>query len=94
MVTPGWIDCHSHFVFAGERSHDYKRRADGTSYQQIAAAGGGILSTVRATRAASEDHLVDLALPRMARWLARGVTTVDLTVVRWRLWLAVVHRRS
>lgn len=77
MVTPGWIDCHSHFVFAGERAYDYKRRADGTSYKEIAAAGGGILSTVRATRAATEDQLVDLALPRMARWLARGVTTVE-----------------
>ena len=77
LVTPGWIDCHTHLVFAGERAGDYRRRAAGMSYREIAAAGGGILSTVRATRAASEDALVEAALPRLARFLAHGVTTVE-----------------
>lgn len=76
-VTPGWIDAHSHFVFGGDRTLDYRRRAEGRTYREIAAAGGGILSTVRATRGASEDALVEGALPRMQRWLARGVTTVE-----------------
>ena len=77
LVTPGWVECHTHLVFAGERETDYRRRAEGKSYQEIAAAGGGILSTVRATRDASEDMLIALALPRLKRFLARGVTTVE-----------------
>lgn len=77
VVTPGWIECHTHLVFAGDRSRDYGRRAEGVGYKEIAAEGGGILSTVRATRAASEDELVASALPRLARFLARGVTTLE-----------------
>lgn len=77
LVTPGWIDCHTHLVFAGERAGDFRRRASGMSYREIAAAGGGILSTVRATRVAGEDELVEGALPRLRRFLEHGVTTVE-----------------
>lgn len=77
VVTPGWIDCHTHLVFAGERARDYRRRAEGSSYREIAQEGGGILSTVRATRAASEDALLASAAERLKGFLARGVTTVE-----------------
>ena len=77
LVTPGWIDCHTHLVFANDRAADYRRRAAGMTYREIAAAGGGILSTVRATRVAGEDELVESALPRLRRFLEHGVTTVE-----------------
>lgn len=77
LVTPGWIDCHTHLVFANDRSADYRRRSAGMSYREIAAAGGGILSTVRATRIAGEDELVAGALPRLRRFLEHGVTTIE-----------------
>lgn len=76
-VTPGLVDCHTHLVFAGDRAMDYRRRSEGMSYQEIAGGGGGILSTVKATRAASEDDLVELARPRLARMLGRGITTIE-----------------
>lgn len=77
-VTPGLIDCHTHLVFAGQRSAEFARRTSGSSYAEIAREGGGILSTVRATRAASEDALVEKSRPRLASLLAEGVTTVEI----------------
>jgi imidazolonepropionase len=78
LVGPGFVDAHTHLVFAGERSREFELRCLGASYLDIARAGGGILSTVRATRAASEEQLVQLALPRLARLLAHGVTTAEV----------------
>ena len=67
-VTPGLIDCHTHLVYAGDRAHEFELRLAGASYEEIARAGGGIISTVKATRAASEDDLVsrDAAAPRLS----------------------------
>jgi imidazolonepropionase len=77
-VTPGLIDCHTHLVHAGDRAHEFELRLAGASYQEIAQAGGGIVSTVKATRAASEDDLVAATLPRLDRLIAEGVTTVEV----------------
>jgi imidazolonepropionase len=77
-VTPGLVDCHTHLVFAGDRSGEFEQRLAGVAYADIARAGGGILSTVKATRAASEADLVRLALPRLDALLADGVTTVEI----------------
>jgi imidazolonepropionase len=77
-VTPGLIDCHTHLVYAGERADEFELRLAGASYADIARAGGGIISTVKATRAASEDDLVRASLPRLDRLLAEGVTAVEI----------------
>jgi imidazolonepropionase len=77
-VTPGLIDCHTHLVYAGDRAHEFELRLAGASYEDIARAGGGIVSTVKATRAASEDDLVRASLPRLDRLVAEGVTTVEI----------------
>ena len=77
-VTPGLVDCHTHLVFAGQRAAEFARRTSGSSYAEIAREGGGILSTVRATRAASEDELVRQSAPRLRSLLAEGVTTVEI----------------
>ena len=77
-ITPGLIDCHTHLVFAGDRSAEFERRLAGASYEEIARGGGGILSTVRATRAASLAELVETALPRLDALIAEGVTTVEI----------------
>ncbi len=77
-LTPALIDCHTHLVFAGDRSAEYEQRLEGASYEDIAKAGGGILSTVRATRAASADELFELALPRANALLDEGVATVEI----------------
>jgi imidazolonepropionase len=77
-ITPGLIDCHTHLVFAGDRSGEFERRLAGESYADIARSGGGIASTVRATRAADEGELVARALPRLDALLAEGVTTVEV----------------
>ncbi len=78
LLTPGLIDCHSHVVFAGDRAAEFEMRLNGASYEQVARAGGGILSTVRATRAASEDDLVAAALPRVDQMIATGTTTLEI----------------
>ena len=77
-VTPGLIDCHTHAVFGGTRSAEFEQRLQGASYAEIAAAGGGIASTVRATRAASEDELFSSACQRLNCLLREGVTTVEI----------------
>ena len=77
-VLPGFVDPHTHLVFAGDRSDEFARRLRGESYEEILAAGGGILSTVAATRATSEDDLYDAAAERAWRMLANGTTTVEV----------------
>jgi len=77
-VTPGLVDCHTHLVFGGDRSGEWERRLNGATYEEIARAGGGIRSTVKATRAASEDQLVDSGLNRLGAMTAQGVTTVEI----------------
>ena len=78
VALPGFVDSHTHAVFAGSREQEYALRARGASYQEIAAAGGGILSTVRATRAASCEELVRLAGPRLRAALEHGTTTLEV----------------
>jgi imidazolonepropionase len=78
LVTPALIDCHTHLVWAGTRFKEFQQRLQGTSYEEIAKAGGGILSTVAATRAASETDLLTLALARAAKYVAEGVTTIEI----------------
>jgi imidazolonepropionase len=77
-MTPGFIDCHTHIVYAGDRAAEFELRLQGATYEEIARAGGGILSTVRSTRAASEDQLVQDALPRLDALIAEGVTTIEI----------------
>jgi len=77
-ILPGLIDCHTHMVFGGNRSGEFEARLAGASYEEIARAGGGILSTMRATREASEEALVGAALPRLDGLLREGVTTVEI----------------
>jgi imidazolonepropionase len=77
-VTPGLVDCHTHLVFGGNRSAEYEMRLEGAGYEEIARAGGGILSTVKATRAASVDTLVRAARPRLEAMMRGGVTTVEI----------------
>lgn len=77
-VIPGFVDAHTHLVFSGDRSDEFARRLAGESYADIAAAGGGILSTVAATRSTSEDELFNLAADRMWRMIRAGTTTVEI----------------
>lgn len=77
-VTPALVDCHTHVVFAGDRAHEFELRLQGASYEDIARAGGGILSTVRAVRAASEDELLAESLPRAAALRRDGVATLEI----------------
>lgn len=78
LVTPGFVDCHTHLIFAGSRADEYEKRLQGVPYQEIAKQGGGILSTVRATRLASEQQLTELALPRLDGLIRTGVTSVEV----------------
>jgi imidazolonepropionase len=77
-VTPGLIDCHTHLVYGGNRAHEFELRLAGATYEEIARAGGGIVSTVKATRAASEEALVAQALPRLDALIGEGVTTIEI----------------
>ena len=78
LVTPGLIDCHTHLVFGGDRAHEFDMRLNGASYEEIARAGGGIVASVNATRAASEEQLFAHSLPRAQALLADGVTTLEI----------------
>jgi len=78
IITPGLVDCHTHLVFGGDRSAEFEQRLNGVSYAEIAAAGGGILSTVKATRAASQQALFEQARLRLAPLLAEGVTCIEI----------------
>ncbi|HXE67602.1 MAG TPA: imidazolonepropionase, partial [Rhodanobacteraceae bacterium] len=78
LVTPGLVDCHTHLVFGGERSNEFEMRLHGESYEAIARAGGGIVSSVRATRAASEDELFQQSVSRAEALVRDGVTTLEI----------------
>lgn len=77
-ITPALIDCHTHLVYAGNRAHEFELRLKGATYEEIARAGGGILSTVKATRAASEDELVAIAQKRLAQWRREGASVIEV----------------
>src|SRR5256714_9878881 len=77
-ITPGLIDCHTHLVYAGNRAHEFEMRLNGASYEEIAGSGGGILSTVKATRAATLEQLIEQSRPRRDALIAEGVTTVEI----------------
>ncbi|HET8744572.1 MAG TPA: imidazolonepropionase, partial [Ramlibacter sp.] len=91
LVTPGLIDCHTHLVYGGQRANEFALRLAGASYEQIAQAGGGIVSSVRATRAASEDELYAQALPRLQSLLAEGVCAIE---IKSGYGLALEHERK
>ncbi|MES2785166.1 MAG: imidazolonepropionase [Pseudomonadota bacterium] len=78
LITPGLIDCHTHLVYGGDRSNEFELRLKGASYEEIARAGGGIASTVQATRAASEQELLIQTLPRLKALMSEGVTTLEI----------------
>ena len=90
-ITPGLVDCHTHLVYAGDRAQEFQQRLEGVTYEEIARTGGGILSTVRATRAASESALIAASLPRLDALLAEGVTTVE---IKSGYGLALEHERK
>lgn len=77
-ITPGLVDCHTHLVYGGTRAHEFELRLAGASYEEIARAGGGIVSTVKATRSASRDQLIAQTLPRLDALIAEGVTSVEI----------------
>lgn len=78
LLTPGLIDCHTHLVYGGDRADEFELRLEGASYAEVAARGGGIVSTVNATRAASEEALFAEAVPRIEALMAEGVTTLEI----------------
>ncbi|MCE7058421.1 imidazolonepropionase, partial [Algoriphagus sp. AGSA1] len=77
-LTPGLIDCHTHIVYAGNRSNEFEARLNGVPYEEIARQGGGIVSTVHATRKATETELFEASLPRVQALLNEGVTTLEI----------------
>ncbi|HEV3011571.1 MAG TPA: imidazolonepropionase, partial [Burkholderiales bacterium] len=77
-ITPGLVDCHTHLVYAGNRAHEFELRLKGATYEEIARAGGGILSTVKATRAATEEELVGISQKRLRRWQEEGATVIEV----------------
>jgi imidazolonepropionase len=77
-ITPGLVDCHTHLVYAGNRANEFEQRLKGASYEDIARAGGGILSTVNATRAASEEALLSAARKRLGQWLREGAAVIEI----------------
>src|SRR3546814_8905593 len=77
-ITPGLIDCHTHLVYAGNRATEFERRLEGASYEEIARAGGGIVATMRAVRAADEEARIAESLPRVDALIAEGVTTIEI----------------
>jgi imidazolonepropionase len=77
-ITPGLVDCHTHLVYAGNRAHEFELRLKGATYEEIARAGGGIVSTVKATRAASEDDLFAVGKKRLESWLREGTTAIEI----------------
>jgi imidazolonepropionase len=91
LVTPGLIDCHTHLVYGGDRAAEFELRLDGASYEDIARAGGGIASTVKATRAASEEELVAQSEPRLRALMNEGVTTLE---IKSGYGLALEHERK
>jgi imidazolonepropionase len=78
LVTPGLVDCHTHIIYGGNRAHEFELRLNGASYEEIAKEGGGILSTVTATRQSSESELLHSALARIDTLIAEGVTTIEI----------------
>jgi imidazolonepropionase len=78
LVTPGLIDCHTHLVYGGDRADEFELRLEGVGYEEIAKKGGGILSTVKATREASESDLLEQTRPRLEQLLSEGVTTLEI----------------
>ena len=78
LVTPGLIDCHTHIVHGGDRAVEFEMRLNGASYEEVARAGGGIVSTVNATRKASLEEMIKTALPRVDALLAEGITVLEI----------------
>jgi len=91
LVTPGLIDCHTHLVYGGHRANEFELRLKGATYEDIARGGGGIISTVRATREASETQLLEQAEPRLKALMAEGVTTIE---IKTGYGLALEHERK
>jgi imidazolonepropionase len=77
-IAPGLVDCHTHLVYAGNRAHEFELRSRGATYEDIARAGGGILSTVRSTRAASEEELLDVSRKRLCCWMREGAAVIEV----------------
>ncbi len=78
LVTPSLIDCHTHLVYGGNRAREFEMRLEGASYEDVARAGGGIVSSVKATNALSEDELIAQSLPRLDTLLAEGISTIEI----------------
>ncbi|OOG42922.1 imidazolonepropionase [Polaromonas sp. A23] len=91
LITPGLIDCHTHLVYGGDRAHEFELRLQGASYEDVARAGGGIASTVKATRLASEQELAAQSMKRLQALMAEGVTTVE---IKSGYGLALEHERK